>query len=78
MSTLLNVIRTHDASSFYWPLSLTCLINGALWTVYGIFIGDGFIWGPNLLGAFLGLVQLGFIFAYRKSGTQKIDDDNVE
>ncbi len=58
LSTLVLVIKQRDCSSIDWRLSLTCFFNGGFWAVYGIVIGDGFIWGPNLVGAILAVVQL--------------------
>jgi solute carrier family 50 protein (sugar transporter) len=36
LSSLLQVLRERDSSSIYWPLSLTNLVNAALWFVYGM------------------------------------------
>jgi hypothetical protein len=36
LSSLMQVLRERDSSSIYWPLSLTNLVNAALWFVYGM------------------------------------------
>ncbi|KXS17721.1 hypothetical protein M427DRAFT_54321 [Gonapodya prolifera JEL478] len=64
LSTLHHVLLTRDASSFSYPLSLACVLNGALWTVYGLVIGDGFVWAPNAVGAVVGVVQVGLLVVF--------------
>lgn len=58
LSSTLQVLRTQDSSSIYWPLSLMNLINGAMWTAYGLALKDYFIGIPNLFGACMGLLAL--------------------
>jgi solute carrier family 50 protein (sugar transporter) len=66
LSTFYHVIKTNNSESFYWPLSLMTFLNGALWVFYGSFIGDAFIWAPNVIGAIMGIIQLVCIFLYPK------------
>lgn len=55
----MQVVRKRDASSILYPLAVASTINGGAWTVYGLFgIQDPLVWGPNLAGAMLGVVQL--------------------
>lgn len=51
LSTLLLVLRTRSAESIYIPVSIATLFNSLFWMGYGVFIGSGFIWGPNCVGA---------------------------
>ncbi|OAJ40697.1 hypothetical protein BDEG_24402 [Batrachochytrium dendrobatidis JEL423] len=82
LSDFYNVIKKKDASSIDVYLAAASLVNGSLWTVYGLgswnaYISaadpleyqDTFIWSPNLLGVVLSLVQfvLLAIFARPKS-----------
>jgi solute carrier family 50 (sugar transporter) len=58
MMTFMEVIRTKNASSFTYSLSVTCGINSMVWTVYGTLKQDPYIWAPNLVGLFVAVVQL--------------------
>ena len=58
-ATIKSVLKRKDASSIYAPMTLAQCANCGLWTAYGyLAIGDIFVWGPNLTGLLLGLVQL--------------------
>ncbi|ORZ39321.1 hypothetical protein BCR44DRAFT_51343 [Catenaria anguillulae PL171] len=61
LSTLAKVVRLRNAASIHAGFALTGLVNGLLWGVYGyVAIGNAFVWGPNLVGAALALVQVAF------------------
>jgi len=64
LSTLASVIRNWDSSSLYPPLSVIYFFNGSMWAVYGYFaMNDPFLYGPNLVGAVLGAVQVALVVA---------------
>ena len=58
LSTVREVVATSNAASIYGPLTATQCTNCAMWTVYGIGIGDIWVYGPNGAGLTLGLAQL--------------------
>ncbi|KNE55602.1 hypothetical protein AMAG_01492 [Allomyces macrogynus ATCC 38327] len=58
LTAFAHVVRTKNAAIFSLPLAAACLVNGALWTVYGVVLADWFIWGPNLLGAIVAIMQI--------------------
>ena len=59
LSTIGKVLKRKDASSIFAPATAAQCANCGLWTAYGYLgIGDVFVWGPNLTGLALGLVQL--------------------
>lgn len=59
LSSMRTVIATRDASSIYAPMTAAQCINCMLWTVYGLAAAHNiFVWGPNLTGLILGLLQL--------------------
>ncbi|KAG5175842.1 sugar efflux transporter for intercellular exchange-domain-containing protein [Tribonema minus] len=58
LSTLAQVLKTKDSSAFFLPLALTTAINGAIWTAFGVYNHDAFVYGPNALGAVNGTVQV--------------------
>ena len=58
LSTIQTVVRTKNSKSILTPLTMAQVVNTALWSMYGLAIGDKFVWGPNSVGLGFGLVQL--------------------
>ena len=58
LSTIKSVMRTKNSSSILGALTLAQVINTSLWSAYGLAIRDRFVWGPNVVGLGLGLIQL--------------------
>jgi len=59
LTTITNVIARRDSSSIYAPMTVAQCTNCALWSVYGFWgAKDVFVWGPNVTGLILGLLQL--------------------
>eukprot|EP00956_Cyclotella_meneghiniana_P032605 scaffold90301_cov56-Cyclotella_meneghiniana.AAC.2 len=58
LSTIKTVVSTKSSKSILTPLTLAQVVNTALWSVYGLAIGDRFVYGPNGVGLVFGLVQL--------------------
>mmetsp|Transcript_46981 Transcript_46981/g.156593 ORF Transcript_46981/g.156593 Transcript_46981/m.156593 type:complete len:245 (+) Transcript_46981:84-818(+) len=73
LSTAALVLATGDSTSIYAPLTLAQCVNCGTWTVYGFAIGDVWVWGPNLVGTLLGLVQVGLKTAFPSRGKQAAD-----
>lgn len=46
---LAEVLRTRSSASLYLPFAAMNVVNGLLWTTYGLALGDSFIYGPNLV-----------------------------
>lgn len=64
LSTIFTVIKTRNSVSIHkWTL-MTNTANGAFWGVYGLARLDPFIYVPNLLGVFLGVVQIFLILTF--------------
>lgn len=76
LSSIRTVIVTRDASSIYAPMTAAQCVNCLLWTVYGLAAAhDIFVWGPNLTGLTLGLVQLALKLCFpQKAGTLAAKD----
>ena len=64
LSTMSEVITTNNAASIYAPLTATQCANCFMWTIYGLAIGDWWVYGPNGTGLALGLVQLALKWIY--------------
>ena len=59
LSTIQKVVATKDSASIYAPMTVAQCVNSGLWSVYGFFgAKDVFVWGPNVTGLGLGLLQL--------------------
>jgi solute carrier family 50 protein (sugar transporter) len=69
LSAVGQIIRTKDASPLYPPMVVMSLVNGLLWTVYGLAIGEMGVALPNGIGAFLSLCQLALLLSFRKPHT---------
>jgi hypothetical protein len=49
LSALAEVLRTRCSASLYLPFAAMNVVNGLLWTTYGLALGDSFIYGPNMV-----------------------------
>ena len=58
LSTIKAVVRTKSSLSILTPLTCAQVVNTVLWSVYGLAIGDAFVYGPNVVGLGFGLIQL--------------------
>ena len=58
LSTINDVIKTQDSASILGSITIVQVVNTSLWSAYGFAIKDRFLWGPNIIGLGLGLVQL--------------------
>jgi solute carrier family 50 protein (sugar transporter) len=65
LSTIKTVFEQRSSESIYAPATAAQCANCAMWTTYGLFAAnDVFVWGPNLTGLLLGLVQLALKIAF--------------
>ena len=58
LASFMQVIKTKDASLFSYSLSVTCGINSIVWVTYGWMKDDIYIWGPNLVGLVVAMIQI--------------------
>ncbi|KAI9182901.1 hypothetical protein H9P43_003813 [Blastocladiella emersonii ATCC 22665] len=59
LATLARVVRTRNAASIHAGFAATSLVNGLLWTAYGLGArNDPFVYAPNAIGAAFAAVQL--------------------
>jgi solute carrier family 50 protein (sugar transporter) len=65
IKAILHVIATKDSSSINWIISLSVLINSALWFIYGLIaLNDPFVYAPNFFGIFQTITQFILLFVY--------------
>ena len=74
-STMREVIETKNASSIDLYMVIVNAINGFMWGVYGLAIGDWFIFAPNTIGtlfaALLITLKLWYPSENNKSGEKE-------
>ena len=74
LSSAWVVITTKNSASLYLPMLIANLVNAALWFIYGFYIGNVFIYGPNAAGATLSFIQIILSQSYpnknKESGAQ--------
>ena len=66
LSTLAKVVRQKSSASINAPLSFMSVVNGGLWTSYGLAVSDGYIWVPNFVGVVLSSVQLALCGVFKR------------
>ncbi|KAJ3033233.1 hypothetical protein HK097_004929 [Rhizophlyctis rosea] len=76
LTTMYNVVKTRDSSSINLPLAVASIVNGGLWFIYGMTIGDPFVWAPNGAGAVMGVLQVVVKILFR--GRRESDTDSIE
>jgi len=67
LMTVLTVLRQRSAATVHLPLTVAVILNGVLWTAYGVAINDIFIWVPQSAGLLLGCIQLCLKLAFCSS-----------
>lgn len=64
LSVLAEVFATRSSASLYLPFAIMNMVNGLLWSAYGVAVPDAFIYGPNLVGAIFGGLQVILCIVY--------------
>jgi solute carrier family 50 protein (sugar transporter) len=57
-ATVRQVLKTKSADSLPFPIIFVNLLNGILWTLYGLQLHDAYVIGPNVLGFICAALQL--------------------
>ncbi|XP_004206288.1 uncharacterized protein LOC101235355 isoform X1 [Hydra vulgaris] len=65
LSTVREVIRTKNAETISFPLSIMTCLTTISWFIYGSLKHDNFVRFPNALGFILGLSQIYFINKFK-------------
>uniref|UniRef100_A0A7S2VZP2 Sugar transporter SWEET1 n=1 Tax=Eucampia antarctica TaxID=49252 RepID=A0A7S2VZP2_9STRA len=75
LSKLKTVIREKSAESIPLPFTIACCINCFLWTIVGLGMVDFYVYFPNGMGLFFGLIQLSLRILY---GDGQLSSKNEE
>ncbi|KAK4339684.1 hypothetical protein RND71_041146 [Anisodus tanguticus] len=71
LGVMKTVVTTKSVEYMPFFLSLFLFLNGGVWTLYAVLVGDWFLGVPNGMGWFLGAVQLVIYAIYRNSDSSK-------
>jgi solute carrier family 50 protein (sugar transporter) len=58
LSTIRTVMKDKNSASILGQLTIAQVVNTLLWSVYGLAVRNRFVWGPNVVGFGLGIIQL--------------------
>ncbi|RLN66571.1 hypothetical protein BBJ28_00010151 [Nothophytophthora sp. Chile5] len=58
------ILARKDASCLPFGMSAMTVVSGAIWTIYGLMLGDLLVICPNLFGLAMGAIQVALIFVY--------------
>jgi len=70
-----EVLRTKSSETLPVMQSFLGFLNSSCWFTVGVRTGKVPVWGPNIIGMMLSLLQLVLIFKYPAKATMAIDDD---
>jgi len=77
LSSVIQIIRTSDASSIYLPTIIINFVNAFCWFIYGIFgTHDLVVWLPNLIGALLAFSQILLKLSYVYVTAKPVESSN--
>ncbi|KAF9599074.1 hypothetical protein IFM89_033681 [Coptis chinensis] len=69
LSILRQVLQTRSVEYMPFGLSLFLTLSAAVWSAYGVLLGDVYVTIPSALGVLLGLAQIALYVAFRESST---------
>mmetsp|Transcript_35547 Transcript_35547/g.66225 ORF Transcript_35547/g.66225 Transcript_35547/m.66225 type:complete len:305 (+) Transcript_35547:97-1011(+) len=77
LSSLKEVLRTESSETLPVLQSFLGFLNSSCWLTVGLRSGKLPVWGPNIIGMLLSLVQLALIYKYPAKPETSLEDDPV-
>lgn len=78
LGVMKTVVTTKSVEFMPFLLSFFFFLNGSVWTLYAVLVGDWFLGVPNGMGWFLGAVQLVIYAIYRNHNSSKQIVEDLE
>eukprot|EP00531_Pseudo-nitzschia_arenysensis_P010603 CAMPEP_0116144074 /NCGR_PEP_ID=MMETSP0329-20121206/15793_1 /TAXON_ID=697910 /ORGANISM="Pseudo-nitzschia arenysensis, Strain B593" /LENGTH=417 /DNA_ID=CAMNT_0003639443 /DNA_START=293 /DNA_END=1546 /DNA_ORIENTATION=+ len=78
LTTIRTILRTKSSRTILGSLTAAQCVNTGLWTAYGFAVNDYFVWGPNIIGLGLGLMQLALKILYPSKKRRKKVERSLE
>ncbi|XP_059313222.1 bidirectional sugar transporter SWEET17-like [Lycium ferocissimum] len=78
LGVMKTVVTTKSVEYMPFLLSFFLFLNGGIWTLYSVLVGDWFLGVPNGIGWLLGAVQLVIYAIYRNSNSSKQFVEDLE
>jgi len=75
LSSLQEVLRTESSETLPVLQSFLGFLNSSCWLTVGLRSGKLPVWGPNVIGMLLSLVQLALIYRYPAKPEKSIDEE---
>jgi len=77
LSSVIQIIRTSDASSIYLPTVVINFVNAFCWFIYGILgVHDLIIWLPTIIGALLAISEITIKLFYTYIIIKPVDNNS--
>jgi uncharacterized protein with PQ loop repeat len=74
LSTVRTVVTSTSSASIQAPLVAAQFVNCLLWSIYGSMIHDMWVWGANIAGLLLAIVQTSLKLIYRGSSGERLEE----
>ncbi|KAL3716686.1 hypothetical protein ACJRO7_008299 [Eucalyptus globulus] len=75
LSVIRMVIRTKSVEFLPFSLSFFLMLSAVTWLLYGLFLKDLYVAGPNVLGVIFGVLQMALHAIYRKGNTVATEEE---
>ncbi|KAF8005823.1 hypothetical protein BT93_K0183 [Corymbia citriodora subsp. variegata] len=75
LSVIRKVLRTKSVEFMPFSLSFFLMLSAVTWLLYGLFLKDLYVAGPNVLGVIFGVLQMALHAIYRKGNVIVMEEE---